>query len=102
MAFKDAPHTRAHHGVVISDQDAGHAEVTKLEAPGPIGKVPRWHQTLDHKINGEKGRGLGLMAALPAGLMHRTRTSAMAPRVPQASVRSAMAVDNGNCQAFMR
>ena len=45
MVFKDAPHTRAHHGVVISDQDAGHAKVTKLDALGPIGKVPRWHQT---------------------------------------------------------
>ena len=31
MVFKDAPDTRAHHGVVISDQYAGH--VRKSEAP---------------------------------------------------------------------
>ena len=35
MVFKDAPHTRAHHGVVISDQDAGHAKVTKFLKPEP-------------------------------------------------------------------
>ncbi len=38
MVFKDAPHTRAHHGVVISNQDTGHAKVHALDALGPIGK----------------------------------------------------------------
>jgi hypothetical protein len=60
LALKDAPHTRAHHRMIVGDQDAVHAKVTNWTQWDKPAKAVA--SDLDHQINGSPA-ATGLMLA---------------------------------------